>query len=59
MQVQGKSTFNNSRFIQFFNQYNFSHVIYECESFTESKFDLKYVNTVKSTTTCFQKYSNF
>ena len=24
--------------------------IYYCESFTESKFDVKYVNTVKSTT---------
>ena len=27
-----------------------SHGIYECESLTESKFDVKYVNTVKSPT---------
>ena len=33
---------------QCFNQQNSSHGIYYYESFTESKFDAKYVNTVKS-----------
>ena len=50
MQVQGKSALNISKFIQCFNQKNSSHGIYYYESFTESTFDVKYVNTVKSTT---------
>ena len=29
---------------------NFSRIIYYCESVTESTFDVKYVNAVKSTT---------
>ena len=32
------------------SQQNSSHRIYYCEKFTESKLDVKYVNTVKSTT---------
>ena len=35
---------------QCFNQQNSSHGIYYYESFTESKFDAKYVNTVKLAT---------
>ena len=40
---------NSSIFIQCLNQQNSSHGTYYCESFTESKFDVKYVNPVKST----------
>ena len=50
MQVWDKSAPNSSEFTQCFKQYNFSHGIYQCESFTEYKFDVKYVNTEKSTT---------
>ena len=38
-------------FLMVLNLYNVSiNITYDCESFTESKFDVKYVNTVKSTT---------
>ena len=50
MQVQGKSALNSFKFIQCLSQYNFSCEIYYCENFTESKFDVKYVSTVKSAT---------
>ena len=33
-----------------FNSSKFSHGIYYCDSFAESKFDVKYVNTVRSAT---------
>ena len=48
MQVQGKLTINSSKFIQCFCQKTSSHGTYNCESFTESKVNVKYVNTVKS-----------
>ena len=48
--VYGKSTLNGSEFPQCVNQQNSSHGIYYCESLKEPKFDLKYPNTVKSTT---------
>ena len=50
MQVQGKSTVSRSKFIQCFYQLNSSHGIYHCESFTESEFNVNYINSVKSTT---------
>ena len=45
-----KKRLNSSKLIQCFNPKNSSHGIYYCESFTESKSDVKYVSTVKSTT---------
>ena len=45
-----KSTLNSSKFLQYFNQKNYSHGICYSECFTESKVDVKYVNIVKSTT---------
>ena len=48
--VNGKSTLNNVKFIQCFNQKNPCRGIYYCESFAESKFNVKYVNAKKSTT---------
>ena len=39
--------FNSSKIIQCFNQQHSSYGIYYRESFTESTFDIKYVNTVK------------
>ena len=38
---------------------SFGQGIYYCESFTKSKFDVKYDNTVRSVGTCSQKWSNF
>ena len=38
--------FNNT----VFQSMKCSHEIYDCESFTESKFNIKYVSTVKSKT---------
>ena len=35
---------NDSKFIQRFNQWNSIDKIYFCESFTESKFNVKYLN---------------
>ena len=49
MQAQGKPTLNSSKFVPFFNKQNSSHGMYYCEKFTESKFDVEYVNTEKST----------
>ena len=43
----GQISTESNKFIQCFNQENSSHGIYYCESFTGSKFDVKYVNTVK------------
>ena len=42
-----RSTFNSSKFIQYFNQQNPSNGIYDNESFTASTFDAKNVNAVK------------
>ena len=50
MKVWCKSTLNSSKFIQCFNQWNCSRGIYYCEKSTESKLNVKYVNTVKSPT---------
>ena len=36
--------------IQCFNQQSSCHRIFYCERFPESKFDVKYVNTMKSVT---------
>ena len=47
--MYSRSTFKSSEFIQYFNQANSGHRIYDCESFTESKFHAKNANTVKST----------
>ena len=49
VQVQGKLTLSSSKFIQFFNQQNSSHKMYYFKGSIESKFDVKYVNTVKLT----------
>ena len=43
-------TLNSSKFKLCFSQCNSIHGISYCESFTESKVDVKYVNAVKSTT---------
>ena len=45
-----RSTLKSSKFIQCFNQKNFSHEIHGCESLEESIFDVKHVNTMKSKT---------
>ena len=39
--------FNSPKIIQCFNQQHSSYAIYYRESFTESTFDIKYVNTMK------------
>ena len=35
------AAFNSSKFMQYFDQQNSNHGIYNCESFPESKFDAK------------------
>ena len=60
MQVQDKSILNSPKFIVF-ELIKFSHEIYYCERFTESKFDVKvsqYSEINNLVGTCFQKQLN-